>query len=360
VQVNRDDNSSYVPGISLGDNDEDEDDAVGGNNDNADDVGEDKAVEDVIVAEDVVGGVETNTKMQKLHYEAWVNNYNDMVSFYNTNGHYIVKHPVATAECRKLGSWVHDQRKKIKAGTLTDDRITLFSDLQFDFSMQTNVVEQKLTVPMAISRIFKYKKEHGNVAVPNKEPHKKLRRSIVHAKSTSKKIIAQGSGNPKFTLPNLKLFHELEIIHLPPNFKLKETTTTMYATKKEKKKTTKEPPKAEKPQGARTTVPRVSVAVPKKNIPRPKSKAPIQQKIKLKMAPKKISSAPRATAKASIEPNKILQTPSMSTQVSSPPTRSSPRMWLYEPFVLSYTQRQKRIQIQHRSALGQRHQSLGL
>jgi hypothetical protein len=215
---------------------------VGGNNDNADDVGEDEAVEDVIVAEDVVGGVETNTKMQKLHYEAWVNNYNDMVAFYNTNGHCIVKRKVATAEGRKLGNLVHDQRKKIKAGTLSDDRITLLSDLQFDFSMQMNVVEQKLTVPTAISIIFKYKKEHGNVAVPNKEPHKQLRRWIVHAKYTTKKIIAQGSGNPKFTLLNLKLLHELGIIQLSTDAKLKETTTTMYATKKEKKKTTKEPP----------------------------------------------------------------------------------------------------------------------
>jgi hypothetical protein len=195
--------------------------------------------------------------------------------------------------------------------------------------MQTNVVEQKLMVPVAISRIFKYKKEHGNVAVPTREPHKQLRRWIVHAKATSKKIIAQGSGNPKFTLPNLKLLHELGIIQLPPDFKLKETTTTtMSATKKEKKKMTKEPPKAEKPQDARTTVPRVSVPVPKKNItsPRPKANAPIQPKIKLKMTPKKMSSAPRATAKASIEPKKMLQTPPKSTQVSSPPTRTSPRL----------------------------------
>jgi hypothetical protein len=171
--------------------------------------GEDEVVEDVIDAEDVVEGVETNTKMQKHHYEAWVNNYNDMVSFYNTNGHCIVKHRFATAEGRKLGNWVHDQQKKFKAGVLSDDRITLLSDLQFDFSMQTNVVEQKLTVPMAISRIFKYKKEHGNVAVPNKKQHKQLRRWIVHTKATSKKVIAQGSGNPKFTLHNLKLLHEL-------------------------------------------------------------------------------------------------------------------------------------------------------
>jgi hypothetical protein len=99
VQVKRDDVSSYVPGISLGDNDEDEDedDAVGGSSDNADNVGEDKAVEDVIVAEDEFAGVETNTKRQKLHYEAWVNNYNEMLSFYNTNGHCITKRNVATA-----------------------------------------------------------------------------------------------------------------------------------------------------------------------------------------------------------------------------------------------------------------------
>jgi hypothetical protein len=135
VQVKRDDNPSYVHGVSLGDNDEDEDDAVGGNNDNDDDVGEDELVEDVIDAEDVVKGVETNTKMQKRHYEAWVNSYNAMVLFYNTNGHCIVKHDFATAEGHKLGNWVHDQQKKFKAGVLSDDRITLLSDLQFDFSM---------------------------------------------------------------------------------------------------------------------------------------------------------------------------------------------------------------------------------
>jgi hypothetical protein len=188
---------------------------------------------------------------------------------------------------------------------LADDRISLLSDLEFDFSMQTNVVEKKLAVPIAISRIFKYKKEHGNVAVPNREPHKQLRRWTVHAKATSKKSIAQGSGNPKFTLPTLKLLHELGIIQLPPNFKLLEKTTTTSATKKEKK-TTKAPPKA-------------------KSTPHPKAKALIQPKIKLKIAPKKISSAPRATAKASIGQKKILQTPSKSTQVSSPPTRTSPR-----------------------------------
>jgi hypothetical protein len=116
LQVKPDDDSTYVPGISLGDNYEDEDDVMGGNNDNADDVGEDELVEDVIDAEDVVEDeavecVETNTKNQKLHYEAWVNNYNDIVSYYNTNGDFQVTREFATAEGRMLGNWVHGQRK---------------------------------------------------------------------------------------------------------------------------------------------------------------------------------------------------------------------------------------------------------
>jgi hypothetical protein len=128
---------------------------------------------------------------------------------------------------------------------------------------------------VTISNIFKYKKEHGNISVTNKEPHKQLRRWITHAKAVSKKSIEQGSGNPNFTLPNLKLLNELGIIKLPSNFKLKETTTTKYAKTKETM-TTKMPPKA-KAQGARATVSRVSVVAPKKNstAPRPKANAPI-------------------------------------------------------------------------------------
>jgi hypothetical protein len=210
---------------------------------------------------------------------------------------------------------------------LSGDRINLLSDLQFDFSLQANVVGAKLTVPVAISNIFKYKKERGNISIPNKEPHKQLRRWITHAKDGSKKIIEQGNGNPNFTLPNLKVLNEIGIIKLPSNFKLKETTTPKAAKNKEmKKKTTKVHPKA-KAQGARATVSRVSVVAPKKKstAPRPKANAPIQPKMKLKMAPKKIISAPRAKAKASIEPKKKLQTLLTSTQVSSQPTCTSPR-----------------------------------
>jgi hypothetical protein len=242
-----------------------------------------------VIEDKVVECVETSTKNQKHHYETWVNNYNDIVSYYNTNGDCQVTRDFATAEGRMFGNWVHDQRKKFKAGALSDDRINLLSDLQINFSMQTNVVGAKLTVPVEISNIFKYNKEHVNISVPNKEPHKQLRRWMAHAKAVSKKIIEQGSGNPNFTLPNLKLLNKLGTIKLPSNFKLKETTTTKSAKKKEKKKkTTKEPPKA-KAQGARATVSRVSVVVPKKNstTPRPKANAPIQPKIKLKMARKK-------------------------------------------------------------------------
>jgi hypothetical protein len=239
------------------------------------------------------------------------------VSYYNTNGNCCVPYEFATVEGNKLGNWVHDQRKKFKTGHLSDDRINLLSDLQFDFSLQANVVGDKLTVPVAISNIFKYKKEHGNISIPNKEPHKQLHRWITHTKYVSKNIIEQGNGNPNFTLPNLKLLNELGIIKLPSKFNLKETTTQKAAKKKEtKKKMTKVPPKA-KAQGARATVSRVSVVAPKKKItaPRPKANAPIQPKMKLKTAPKKKITAPRAKAKAPIEPKNKLKTPLTSTQV---------------------------------------------
>jgi hypothetical protein len=131
------------------------------------------------------------------------------VSYYNNNGDCRVPRDFATVEESMLGNWVHDQRNKFKKGKLTDDRINLHSDLQFDFSMQKNVVGSKLTVPVAISNILKYKKEDGTISVPNKEPHKQLRRWITHAKAASKKSIEQGNGNPNFTLPNLKLLNEL-------------------------------------------------------------------------------------------------------------------------------------------------------
>jgi hypothetical protein len=198
-----------------------------------------------------------------------------------------------------------------KTGQFSDDIINLLSDLQFDFSLQANVVGAKFTVPVEISNIFKYKKEHRNISIRSKEPHKQLHRWITHAKDASKKIIEQGNGNPNFTLPNLKLLNELGIIKLPSNFKLKETTPPNAAKKKEtKKKTTKVPPKA-KAQGARATVSRVSVVAPSKKItaPCPKANAPIQPKMKLKTAPKKKITAPRKKAKAPIEPKKKLKTP---------------------------------------------------
>jgi hypothetical protein len=128
--------------------------------------------------------------------------------------------------------------------------------------MQPNVVRAKFTVPIAISKIFKYKKENGNIYIPNKEPYKQLHRWITHTKNASKKIIQEGNGNPNFTLPNLKLLNELGIIKLPTNFKLKETSTPKATKKKEmKNKMTKVPPKATS-QGASERVSRVSDVPP--------------------------------------------------------------------------------------------------
>jgi hypothetical protein len=151
----------------------------------------------------------------------WVQNCIDVVSYYNTNGNFRIPPWFFTVEDNKLVNWLHDQRMKFKSEKLTDDRINLLSNLQFAFWMQANVVGAKLTVPVAISKIFKYKKENGNISIPNKEPYRQLRRWITHANNASKKIIEEGKGNPNFTLPNLKLLNELGIIKLPTNLKLK-------------------------------------------------------------------------------------------------------------------------------------------
>jgi hypothetical protein len=103
VEVNPDDDESYVPGVEPDDNDEDEDDAVCDNNNNADDVGEDEVVEGVI---------ETNIKKETSFFKKWVNNYNDAVSYYTTNGNCRVPRDFNTVKGNRLGNWVHDQRKK--------------------------------------------------------------------------------------------------------------------------------------------------------------------------------------------------------------------------------------------------------
>jgi hypothetical protein len=77
-------------------------------------------------------------------------------------------------EGRRLGNWVHEQRKKFKTGQLSDDRINLIYDPLFDFLLQENVVGAKLTVPVAISNILKYKKEHTHVL--SQPTHTSLRR----------------------------------------------------------------------------------------------------------------------------------------------------------------------------------------
>jgi hypothetical protein len=113
------------------------------------------------------------------------------VSYYNTNGNCRIPRWFVTVEGNKLGNWLHDQRKKFKSEKLTDDRINLLSDLKFEFSMQAKYVGAKLTVPVAISKIFKYKKENGNISIPNKEPWKQLRRWIAHAENAEEQLIQQ-------------------------------------------------------------------------------------------------------------------------------------------------------------------------
>jgi hypothetical protein len=77
VEVKPDDDGSFVLSVEPDDDDEGDDDAVFDNEDNADDVGEDEVVEGVI---------ETKNKKENYFLMKWVNTYNDIVSYYNTNG----------------------------------------------------------------------------------------------------------------------------------------------------------------------------------------------------------------------------------------------------------------------------------
>jgi hypothetical protein len=78
------------------------------------------------------------------------------VAFYNAYGDCCVVRRYVTAEGNSLGKWVHDQRKKFKSGNLTAERINMLTKLHFEFTKQHAVVGAKLTVGVAISKIFKY------------------------------------------------------------------------------------------------------------------------------------------------------------------------------------------------------------
>jgi hypothetical protein len=75
--------------------------------------------------------IEIKVKKVNAFEMKWVHNYNDLVSFYNTNGNCRIPRWFVMVEGNSLGNWVHNQRKKFKSGQLTDDRINLLSDLQF-------------------------------------------------------------------------------------------------------------------------------------------------------------------------------------------------------------------------------------
>jgi hypothetical protein len=244
----------------------------------------------------------TNSFNQKF-----VKRFDHLVKYVNAHGDFHVIRKYVTVDGHFLGNWVHNQRKKYKAGMLSASRIDMITTLHFEFMMQRNFVGAKLTVTVAIFEIFKYQKEHGNIEVPRKSPFKQLHHWIFPTEA--KKIIKEGEGNPQFTMPPLKSLNKLGLMKLRTQFKLKDTPTTPKATKK---KTTEAPPKAKA-----TVVQNVSVDPPKNK----KKSVAAQTKDK---APNAVKVAAQTKAKA---PNvaKVLQHKNPpKNKVSSPPTHTSP------------------------------------
>jgi hypothetical protein len=85
VEVKADEDYSFVPEDKPDDDDEGDDDAVCDNEDNPDDMGEDKVGE---------GVKEIKVKKVNAFENKWVHNYNDLVSFYNTNGNFQTPPPI--------------------------------------------------------------------------------------------------------------------------------------------------------------------------------------------------------------------------------------------------------------------------
>jgi hypothetical protein len=83
VEVKVDGDENFIPEDEPDDDDEDDDDTVCDHEENPDDVGEDKAGE---------GVKEIKVKKVNAFETKWVYNYNDLVSFYNTNGNCHIHH----------------------------------------------------------------------------------------------------------------------------------------------------------------------------------------------------------------------------------------------------------------------------
>jgi hypothetical protein len=113
-----------------------------------------------------VGVEETNDKKTNAFDMTWVKQYADFVHYYNKNGDFHVVRKYVITEGNSLGNWVNDQRKKYKTINLSAEQINMLANVHFEFMKQHNVVGAKLMVGVAISQIFRYQKENGNIEVP--------------------------------------------------------------------------------------------------------------------------------------------------------------------------------------------------
>ena len=105
--------------------------------------------------------------------EQWNERYQELVEYTKLNGHCLVKHQ--WSKNRPLAQWVKRQRYQYKLkcdgrrSTLTDERLKLLNDLNFVWSTQRAIWEEKY------NELVEYTNVHGHCNVPsNYEPNRPL------------------------------------------------------------------------------------------------------------------------------------------------------------------------------------------
>jgi hypothetical protein len=86
-----------------------------------------------------------------------VKRFDHLVKYFNAHDDCNVVQKYGTTDGHHLGNWVRDQRKKYKSRIFLSSPINMLTTLNFEFTMQRNVIGNKLTFSVAIYQTFKYK-----------------------------------------------------------------------------------------------------------------------------------------------------------------------------------------------------------